>query len=238
MEEQNQFLELLGKIKDIAASQNNKLTRDEIKKYLSDMELNDTQIDEVCRYLAAAGIKVIHGKQEAVKLSMPNNIIKEFLMGDKSARDGLARCKLSHVVELASSYKKRKIVAGLVSIDEIIAEGNLGLLIGISVIEKNKAEYFKENGEPDYEAVNGIINMEIVNAMENFIDLALKDKDWESAVLAKINLLHEAAKYLAEEYGNMPSIEELSEYTKVSSKEISSIMNLSKDTKRVANFDS
>lgn len=244
MIEQNQFLEILGEIKDIAILQNNQLTRDEIKKYLSDMKLDDNQIDEVCRYLTSTGIKILHRQQETVKISMSensdvNSIIKEFLLGDESARNRLAECKVNHVEKLASSYKKRRVMADqMVAMDELIAEGNLGILIGISVIEKNKAQYFKNNGEPDYEAVNGIINMEIVAAMENFIDMVSEDKDWENAVLAKINLLNEAAKYLAEEYGKMPSIEELSEYTKVSAREISDIMNISNDTKKVTSAKS
>ena len=76
--------------------------------------------------------------------------------------------------------------------------------------------------------------MEIVNAMESFIDMETSGKDWENAMLAKANLLHEAAKYLTEENGNIPSKEELSEYTKIPVEEIKRIMGLSEDTKRVA----
>ena len=60
------------------------------------------------------------------------------------------------------------------------------------------------------------------------------DKDWEDAVLAKTNLLHEAAKYMTEELGRVPTVQELSDYTKISKEEISNIMGLSEDAKRVA----
>ena len=76
--------------------------------------------------------------------------------------------------------------------------------------------------------------MEIVNAIENSIDDVTKDKDWESAVLARTNLLNEAAKYLTEEIGRVPTKEELSDYTKIPKEEIESIMGLSEDAKRVA----
>lgn len=164
-----------------------------------------------------------------------DNIIKGVLMGDTSLRNKLAENKLNHVIKLAQRYKKREAVANkTVSIDEIIAEGNLGLLVGISVIEENRERYFKEDGTPDYEAVHGTINMEILSAMESFIDMESEDKDWENAVLAKINLLRGAAKYLAGESGSIPTKEELSEYTKIPVEEIDSIMNISEDTKRVA----
>ena len=76
--------------------------------------------------------------------------------------------------------------------------------------------------------------MEITHAMELYIDEVTASKDWESAVLAKTNLLHEATKYMAEEMGRIPTIEELSEYTKISREEIKDIMGLSEDARRVA----
>lgn len=243
MQEQEQFLEILNEIKEIAVSQNNQMTREEIKQYLSYMELNDEKLEAVCRYLSAAGIKVDGAqkstRQETISFSTPNSdkvygIIKDFLMGDASARDRLAESKLSHVIELAAAYKKREAVVNqVVTMDEIIAEGNLGLLEGIAVIEKDKSQYLKSNGEPDFETVNGIINMEIINAMESMIDMASEDSDWESAFLAKANLLHQATQYLAQEYGRMPSTAELSAYTKVSAREINNIMSISEDTKKV-----
>ena len=54
-------------------------------------------------------------------------------------------------------------------------------------------------------------------------------------MLAKTNLLHEATKYMAEEMGRIPTVEELSEYTRISVIEILQIMGLSEDAARVAN---
>ena len=42
MSEQGKFLEELEAVKSIAASQDNKLTKDEVKKYLSDLELSQS----------------------------------------------------------------------------------------------------------------------------------------------------------------------------------------------------
>ncbi|MFG6329511.1 MAG: hypothetical protein K1W06_08610 [Lachnospiraceae bacterium] len=262
MEEQERFLEILSEIKNIAALQNNTLSKEEICRYLGGMDFDSGKIEAVYKYLSAGGIKItgyeaLSGvtetsmaedralfnqkiyRQEVEKLAITgsgetNSIIKGFLMGDDTLRDRLAESKLAHVIRLASEYSRRSIVADkTVSIDEIISEGNVGLLTGISIISENRAQYIKENGVPDYEAVHGIINMEIVNAMESFIDMEASGKDWENAMLAKANLLHEAAKYLAGENGNIPSEEELSEYTKIPVEEIKRITGLSEDTKRV-----
>ncbi len=118
--------------------------------------------------------------------------------------------------------------------DEIIAEGNVGLMTAMQIIGQNRQEYILKNGSLDYEKFFGTLNLEITHAMEIYIDEMTESKDWESAMLAKTNLLHEAAKYMAEEMGRMPTVEELSEYTKISRDEIKDIMGLSEDAKRVA----
>ena len=58
MSEQGKFLEELEAVKSIAASQDNKLTKDEVKKYLSDLELSDDKMEQVYYYLSLAGIEV------------------------------------------------------------------------------------------------------------------------------------------------------------------------------------
>lgn len=78
------------------------------------------------------------------------------------------------------------------------------------------------------------LNSEIQQAIENFIDETTESKDWEDAILAKTNLLNEAAKYMTEEIGRVPTIDELSEYTKISREEINNLRGLSEDAKRVA----
>ncbi len=259
MEEHGRFLEILAEIKNIAALQQNTLSKEEINRYLGNMELDNSQMEAVYSYLSAGGIKITGRREGIPECGMAgsralfnrklyqheadtraaddkelNGIIKGFLMGREELRDRLIESLLAHVIKLASAYNKRETVANkTISIDEIISEGNIGLLAGISIIGENRAQYIKEDGEPDYKAVHGIIDMEIVNAMESFIDMETSGKDWENAVLAKANLLHEAAKYLTEENGAVPSKEELSEYTKIPVEEISRIMNLSEDTKRV-----
>ena len=53
-------------------------------------------------------------------------------------------------------------------------------------------------------------------------------RDAEDAMLAKISLVHEAKKLLAEEKGKEPTMEQLSEYTKMSVDELSDIFELLK----------
>lgn len=275
MEDQNKFLEILQEIKAIAGSQQNRLTKDEIKKYLGSEELSEEKMQAVYHYLAENRI-VVEGydfvpdrqketerrpvsrtaaktkKKSAVSrqksqtdsktvnrreanmrlyrmeiarfrghLEEAEDVILRFLKGDDSLRSVIIENYLQKVVELAGRYQKRN-----TAMDEIIAEGNVGLMMAMQIIGQNREEYILQNGSLDYEKFFGTLDLEITHAMERYIDETTAANDWESAMLAKTNLLHEATKYMAEEMGRMPTIEELSEYTKISQDEIKDIRGL------------
>lgn len=297
MSEQGKFLEELEAVKSIAASQDNKLTKDEVKKYLSDLELSDDKMEQVYYYLSLAGIEVegyrfvpkavdlqsndsdknedkelLDEKTESEKhndkkenntspkelskkraeynnkLYMDEigkldyyddaeerNLIQKFMDGDKNAKNRFVENRLAQVVKIARNYADRENVKkGITGMDELIAEGNVGLLEAISVIEENKKNFVDNNNVPNFDSIDGAIYMEVTNAIESLLDTVTSDKDWESAVLARTNLLNEAAKYMTEEMGRVPTKEELSEYTKIPVDEIRGIMGLSKDTQRIA----
>lgn len=281
MEDQAKFLEMLQEIKAIASSQQNRLTKEEIKKYLSGEELSEEKLQAVYHYLGenhitvegyefvpdkpipqermaaggkSAGKSASKGVNAAGDRSANNNkkvsakgsrreanmklyrreiaqfsgglegedkMIVAFLQGDDSFRDTIIERYLQRVVELAGKYKRRS-----VPMDDIIAEGNVGLMMAIQIVWQNREEYILANGGLDSGKFFGTLDMEITHAMESYIDEMTASRDWENAVLAKTNLLHEATKYLAEEMGRLPTIEELSEYTKISREEIKSIMGL------------
>lgn len=290
MENQSKFLEMLQEIKEIAGSQQNRLTKEEIRKYLGEEGLSEEKMQAVYHYLGenhitVEGYEFVPDKQMELKkeigqknqnaaskkagkatgsrsesskmvdlkenrretnmklyrmeiakfhrrLEEEEEMILSFLQGDDSIKSAIIENYLQRVVELAGKYKKRK-----VAMDEIIAEGNVGLMIGMQIVEQNREEYILKDGGLDSEKFFGTLNMEITHAMESYIDEMTASEDWENAVLAKTNLLHEATKYMAEEMGRVPTIDELSEYTKISRDEIKDIMGLSEDAKRVAQAD-
>ncbi|MCI8380102.1 MAG: hypothetical protein HFH72_16625 [Lachnospiraceae bacterium] len=276
MENQGKFLEILQEIKEIAGSQQNYLTKDEIKSYIGDEGLSEEKMQAVYHYLGENHITVegyefvpdkqtVSGKdmqkkqgtggsqkraadgvkdkrREANmrayrmeiakfpgKLEEKEDMVLSFLNGDDSLRGAIIENYLQRVIQLAGKYRKRN-----AAMDEIIAEGNVGLMTAMQIIGQNRAEYIRQNGSLNFEKFFGTLDMEITHAMELYIDEGTASKDWESAVLAKTNLLHEATKYMAEEMGRIPTIEELSEYTKISREEIKDIMGLSEDARRVA----
>ncbi len=174
------------------------------------------------------------GKLDYYDDAEERNLIQKFMDGDKNARNRFVENRLAQVVKIARNYADRENVKkGITGMDELIAEGNVGLLEAISVIEENKKN-FVDNNVPNFDSIDGAIYMEVTNAIESLLDTVTSDKDWESAVLARTNLLNEAAKYMTEEMGRVPTKEELSEYTKIPVDEIRGIMGLSKDTQRIA----
>ncbi len=264
MEDQNKFLEILEDIKGIAKAQHNRLSQQEIKDYLSDMELSEDQWKAVYQYLGAGHIQVegyAYVPQETAaedsssgeatgqgradknrtlydmelqqlppdRMEVPVHEIEQFLRGERQYRDMIIESRLHQVVEVARRYAKHDVL-----VEELIAEGNLGLLNGMVLVENDPERFLLEDGSADIQALLELLEQEVIRAMEQLIDQEMESKDQESTVLAKTNLLHEAAKYMTEEIGRVPTIEELSEYTKISREEIHQIMGLSEDAKRVA----
>lgn len=281
MESQDKFLEMLQEIKGIAASQQNRLTKEEIRKYLGEDTLSEDKMEAVYHYLGenhivvegydfvpdipvpkkpaetkpikkntAQGKKPASAKsttaresrreanmrlyrQEVARLTEGTQQLERavlgFLQGNDLARETIIENYLHKVVELAGNYQKRN-----VPMDEVISEGNVGLMLAMQIVGDNREEYLLPDGSLHTEKFYGTLNMEITHAMESYIDEMTASRDWEHAMLAKTNLLHEATKYMAEEMGRIPTIEELSEYTKIPREEIKDIMGLSEDAKRVA----
>ena len=297
MSDQGKFIEALDAVKNIAVSQNNSLTMEEVKNYLSDMNLSEEQFEQVYYYLSLSGINIegyrfipkavdlksdTENQKDEEEISVQadekskeqdkkeegagektlskkraeynsriymdeikkldyyedndeKKLVSEFLNGDKEARNKFIENRLTQVIKIANKYSDREAVKKeIIGVDELIAEGNVGLLEAISVIEENKKNYVDAAGKPVFESIDGTIYMEVTNSIESLLDSMTSDKDWESAVLARTNLLNEAAKYMTEEMGRVPTKEELSEYTKIPVDEIRGIMGLSKDTQRIA----
>jgi RNA polymerase primary sigma factor len=253
MLEQNKLLECMEEIKEIAHSQDNRLTTGEIKQYLNEMNLEESQFEAVYQYLAANKITIegyIAPKKEekpatksarnlakyrnevsALKQLSPQEISHlwyEYLTGKKQVREDLIHSQLGKVIEIAQSYRTRG-----VSLDEVIAEGNIGVLTAMEYIGQNTSAFLSED-TADRAAIDSLMEKEIRSAMETMIDLSTETSDQESSILAKTNLLHEAAKYLAEENGKVPSPEELAKYTRLPLKEVYDITGLSRDTKKIS----
>lgn len=275
-------MEILHSITEVAKTQENYLTKKEIKQYFGDMELAEAQWEHVYQYLGENKISVegfaykpmrteatskaqeeenIYdvepqeaGEQEpkALQLETKGNTKEEafteedsaylkmyledlsymqpiteeerqhlflaFRNGESGARERIMESYLLIVVELAKTYQNKGVY-----LEDLIQEGNIGLLQGIESLAQ-----ISRLAESD-----AFLRESIKGAMESMLDEEMDEADWESTVLAKTNLISEAAKYLAEDLGRVATRKELAEYTKMTEEEIQDVLQLSIDAVKV-----
>lgn len=247
MLDQVKFMETLRAVAEVARVSTLPLSKEEINGYFEGMELTEEQQELVYQYLlnpqpeepqqqpeeeqteesTEGETSSTSTPEESVYLRMymeelediPSMTLPEereayvkLIDGDASVTQQISDHWLKEVVNIAKTYEKHK-----VNIEDAIQEGNIGLLMGIqALLGSHKMidvqEYLKES---------------IQKSIEDFIDEMNTEDDWENTVLAKTTLIHEAKKALAEQMGKEPSIQELSDYTRISVEEIEDILHLS-----------
>lgn len=263
MLDKSKFLEMLHAIVEIAETQGNVLTQEEIKEYFKGMDLGQEQYDLIYTFLAENQITVkgffyaqtgadeeVGEQKNAASLTETEEgaedskflkmyledlegitqlsageeevLLKQLISGEESVCKALTESWLCRVVDIARGFAGRGAL-----VEDLIQEGNMGLLDGIQNLlgareKTDGAEYLKEC---------------IEKAMMDYIDDLTDNADWSSTVVAKTNLLSEAAAYLAKELGRTATIKELSEYTKISEEEIEDILSLSLDAVKTGEGD-
>lgn len=173
---------------------------------LKSEELSDSSFFQM--YLEDVNVLPEVSKKEEQEL------YKQLQDGDEYVLTYLSDLWLKRVIELAKVYSSRN-----VNMEDVIQEGNIGLLLGLKNLIGNKDDI----------DIEGYLTQSIKESMEQYIDEVVNDDDWESTVLAKATLIHEALKALTEELGRTPSLSELCDYTKISVEEITDILSLSKE---------
>lgn len=249
MLEQNKFLELLKEIVEVAKVQEGKITKEEVVSYFDGMDLTDQQFEAVYQYLGDNGIKIpgfVHKEVEQEKTektekqeedSVAHRLYLEEIQdintiteeekrklvlairdGQEQAKNQLFNGYLSLVVELAQRYSGKGM-----PIEDLEQEGNIALFQAIEKV----GEIAK------LEDVDTFLTESVRQAMVEAVDEEIGNSDWENSMLAKSNLVNEAAKYLAEDLGRVATVQELAEYTRLTEQEILDLRTLSLDAIKV-----
>lgn len=246
MIDQAKFLEMLQEIMEVARVQNNRITKEELANLLGDTELSEEQFESVYAYLAENKIEV-QGyiyvppkkeveipeeekvtKEDSIFLKMYKEelqevehlvkeekeaILRELAQGKDENSQRLINGFLHDVIVLAPKYKNKG-----VTIEDLIQEGNMGLIMTVT-------ELCNQTDAAD----EAYVLKAIEDAMIAAVDEIANEESEEDTIVAKANLIREAAKFLEEDFGHAPSIEELTNYTKIPQDEIRDILNLSKE---------
>ncbi|MCI8409724.1 MAG: hypothetical protein HFJ09_10740 [Lachnospiraceae bacterium] len=254
MLDKSKFMEMLAAITEVAKVQENQITKEEIQEYFAGMNMEESQYQHIYQYLGENGVQIpgfvykeyskreeIEETKEETKEERPialsiymkeleeiSGLSKEertslFLAlrnKDEQAKSKLIEGYLPVVVEIARDYKDK----GL-PIEDLIQEGNLGLLQGLEAVSTIA----------NIEDVDAFLQEHIKMAIAMVIDEEVGENDWETAMVAKTSLISEAAKVLAEDLGRVATVKELSDYTKIPIEEVKDILSLSLDAVKVGN---
>ncbi|MDE7326952.1 MAG: hypothetical protein K2N63_11895 [Lachnospiraceae bacterium] len=248
MEDRDRFMEILNGLSECAQKNGGVLDRSEVEKGFLGMELTEEQYDMIYRYLFGKKITIkgirlkpynnrtepgtgiddgeledsrylnlYYGELDGLKCLTEKerlSLAMRLLSGEEDVMRQLLDASLHEVVEIAKEYRGRG-----AHLEDMIQEGNLALIqVLTEMTGKGKCAqplvYIREY---------------VRCAIAEYIDGEVADGDGKERVVAKLGLLHEAAKHLAKENGVLPGVRELAEFTKLSAEEIRELVLLSKD---------
>lgn len=244
--DQREFLRQMEELVEFGKARENALTKEEIADYCSDLGIPGKHMELVYAYLTEHQIQVpgykssshdavepgeepgavsasedskylrIYRKElKGLPAHTPEEVRELFARlrrGEESIVPDVIEAHLARVITLAGRYRGRG-----VPLEDLIQEGNLELVTCVNMLLGNTEVV-------DYKKA---IDHAVRSRMIELVDEELSVSDQVSTVLAKVNLLLEATHILAEEYGRIATIEELSEFTHMGQEEIRMYVDLS-----------
>ncbi|MBS6397186.1 MAG: hypothetical protein KH452_08560 [Clostridiales bacterium] len=247
MDEQTRFRTALAALSASAEQKLKRLTKEDVQEFFQDMNLSQEQYQLVYAYLASKRIRV-----EGVELSeIPGEEIpyteeeQEFLKqykkemksiqkqpedalpglfekaaeGDVPAKKLLTEHYMDRVLPLAEDYAH-----GGLLIQDLVQEGNLGLMIGIDTLG------LAEEGMSWEEH----LEREIHGAIRSALDEQEGEKDTGDQITEKLNKLADSITELTEEMGRQVTPDELSIYLDMPLEEIEDLLRIAGETIELA----
>lgn len=249
--DQKEFLRQMAELVDFGRAKDSRLTKEEIADYCSDLSLTGEQLELVYAYLKEHQIQVAgytgqtdmpeagegaapeapgnNAPQDSQYIKIYRREIRNLKRYEEEERQALydrlrggeeavipsvIEAHLGRVVTLAGKYRGRGVL-----LEDLIQEGNLELTTCVAMLCGNREVL-------DFQKA---IDHAVRSRLIELVDAELSDSDRISTVLARVNLLLEATRTLAEEYGRIATIEELSEFTHMDEEEIRMYVELSRN---------
>lgn len=141
-------------------------------------------------------------------------LYRRLLAGEQAAVAAISSQWLGKLLEIAGAYASDQML-----LEELVQEGNLGLLTGLG-------HFLGKEGEEEPAAVEVRLEAYAREAMEGFCQQEESMEYQEKLLLAKVNFIHEAQRLLAEENFTVPTIQELADYTRMPEEEVRAILSL------------
>jgi RNA polymerase primary sigma factor len=232
------FREMLSEIKEAAGASNDVISKEEIREILGNLPLEEEHFQLIYSYLAEQNIRVVETKEEVQEASVGDEqqslsiyidevlglneeltedeqqIMHLAMQGDETARQHLIESYLPMICEIASGYEGTEVTA-----EDLIQEGNLGLLTAMEVIGRLESPA----------ACRAHIINSINKAMEEAIGSSRETQKKDEGIVKRVNHLNEAVQNLERDLEHKVSAEELSAYLEMPLEEIRDILRMSGD---------
>lgn len=153
-------------------------------------------------------------------------LYQKLLAGDTSVMDEIATQWLKRVITLAEEYQGRGSL-----LDDLVQEGNIGLLMELNALAGSRGTG-NAIQQRSAESIQQRLKEAVKNAMEQYLGEESGEDQQNETILGKVSLVHQAREFLTKEKGEVPSLHELSEYTRIPAEEISDILSLIKENRR------
>lgn len=240
MLDQNTFMETLHLVQEIAKTATEPMDRETALSYFKDMELSEEQQEMVYQFLMLPEEKAAASDTKTARHSTPHfqmyldeveglkqladseekELYRRLLSGDVAAIEDISHQWLKRVVAIAEEYKGRGVL-----LDDLVQEGNIGLLLGLNVLSKGQQSDGTRK-QVTVADVPELLRGAVRESMEQYLGEECGEDQENETIIGKVALVHQAQEYLTKEKGEKPSLRELSEYTKIPVEEIKDIFSL------------
>ena len=233
------FREMLSEIKKAANETGDVITQDKIKEILSGIPLEEEHFKLIYNYLSEQNIRVVDSLEELEEqpqedggslalyldelMSLEREVTEDerelmlqAMEQEAGAKERLIESYLPLICEMASGYEGDDVLA-----EDLIQEGNLGLLMAIESLGQLK------NERPA--ACRAHIINSINEAMEQMIDSSRKTKKMDEGIVSRVSHLDEAIRNLERDLEHKVSAEELSAYLEMPLEEIRDVLRMAGD---------
>ena len=251
MTDQNTFMETVNNVAEIIRTSAEPMSEKEIMSYFEDMDLSDDQKKLVMEYLmnpekdtesdilpeegaeseneqeeckeTEEDSKVFQMYMEDLSLlpvyseEETETLYKQLLLGEEKVMETISVIWLKEVLEIARKYLEPRL-----RIEDLIQEGNMALFLKLREL----------CGCREKQDVEETLRDAVEEGIMSYASEMNREREQESTLVGKLSLVHEARKLLAEEKGYDPSIQELSEYTKMSVEELTELDDFLKENEK------
>lgn len=144
------------------------------------------------------------------------NLLARIAKGDEEAKKRLMEGTLSYIAEIVKDYSDRGLPMG-----DLVQEANVALIMTVDSWQQGE----------DFRAV---LKTQVEAALEAAVREQELEEKVEEEMLARVNVLKDISRQMAEELGREATVEELAEKMKMTVDEIKAIMKLTLDAMSVS----